>query len=147
MSASPACDTPVKPLTRRALLKMLLATWAGTCAVPWQLSLAASEPASGRQLPWLSRVTGQPDAVRRLGRAYLEAHAEENDLDRLLASVDQALAQSQGENSQPPRDTDQVVAELKRTVRDEYIRDQVIPLQGWVISRTEARLYALVAMV
>jgi hypothetical protein len=146
MTPSPTYHASVALLTRRALLKRLLATWAATCTIPWQMTLAGTEPTSGRQPAWLPRITGQRDAVLRLGGAYLETHPAEKDPEHLLASVDQALAASQGANSQPPQDIAQIIAALQRIVRDEYIRDQVTALQGWVVSRTEARLYALAAM-
>ena len=82
----------------------------------------------------------------RLGRAYLDAHASERDTERLLAWVDQALDGQQGQDTEPTEDSSQMVTALKRVVGDEYARDQVTLLQGWVVSLTEARLYALAAM-
>lgn len=147
MNPSPTHQASVALLTRRALLKRLLATWAATCAIPWQVTPADTESTSRRQPAWLPRITGQRDAVLRLGRAYLETHTAEKDTEQLLASVDRALASLQGANSQPTQDISQTIAALQRIVRDEYIRDQVTALQGWVVSLTEARLYALAALL
>jgi hypothetical protein len=146
MSASPDSHKSVASLTRRALLKRLLAAWAATSAMPWQVTLAGSEPATVSRPVWLLRITGQRDAVLRLGRAYLAAHATERDAERLLASVDQALDGQLGQDSEPTEDSAQMIAALKRVVGDEYVRDHVTLLQGWVVSLTEARLYALAAM-
>jgi len=146
MSTSSTCNKPVSGLTRRALLKSLLVSWTATCAMPWQPALAGTEPISDHQPDWLPLITGQREAVLRLGSLYLEAHAEEQDRERLLASVDQALAELQGDGAKSPENSSEVVSALKRIVRDEYIQDRVTPLQGWVVSLTEARLYALVAM-
>ena len=52
----------------------------------------------------------------------------------------------QGQDTEPTEDSSQMVTALKRVVGDEYVRDQVTLLQGWVVSLTEARLYALAAM-
>jgi hypothetical protein len=146
MSASPGCRTSVTSLTRRALLKRLFAAWAANCAMPWRVTLAGSEPAEVRQPVWLPRITGERDAVLRVGRAYLDAHASERDTERLLASVDQALAGQQGQDFEPTEDSARMITALKRVVVDEYVSDQVTLLQGWVVSLTEARLYALAAM-
>jgi hypothetical protein len=146
MIVSPCCRESRMPLTRRALLKAFLAAWTTSCATRWQVTLADTEPSTNGCPDWLLRITGRRDAVLRLGRAYLEAHSEGKDTERLLASVDQALAGLQGENSRPPEDSAQMITALKRVVRDEYIGDQVTLLQGWVVSLTEARLYALAAM-
>jgi hypothetical protein len=39
-----------------------------------------------------------------------------------------------------------MTAALQRLVRAEFARDQVASVSGWVLSRTEARLYALVSL-
>ena len=81
----------------------------------------------------------------RLGRGYLELHPEEGDANRLVAEIEAAIAVY---GPIEPRDTDpdRITATLQRVVRGDYVRDQVVAVSGWVLSRTEARLYALVSL-
>jgi hypothetical protein len=93
---------------------------------------------------WLAGAVGSPDAASRLGRLYLDAHPEENDLTALLDQIEAALGTSVSSDAD---DQASVLAVLNDTVQDEYIRNEVVSLQDWILSRTEARIYAAVALV
>ena len=63
----------------------------------------------------------------------------------MLASIEQALNR-QDASLTLTADAGQIAGALQRLVRQDYARDQVVSVAGWVLSVTEARLYALVAM-
>lgn len=78
-----------------------------------------------------------PAAARRgaaaLGRRYLAQHPEESDPDRLRRYVGEAVA-----DGSAPR--------LRDRIRSEFARGELVAVDGWQITRTEARLCALAAL-
>jgi hypothetical protein len=94
---------------------------------------------------WLLGITGERDAVTRLGEAYRQSHPAEQDSGVLVAAIDSALTPVLGGAVDASADPLQVIAALRRVVRAEYARGAVVQVQGWVLSATEARLYGLVA--
>ena len=92
---------------------------------------------------WLPGAVGDADAAARVGRAYLAAHPGEANLDSLLAAIDSALGgRIEAANSDPQG----VLTALQRAVRAEYLRGESVNVQGWVLSVTETRVYALLAL-
>jgi hypothetical protein len=85
--------------------------------------------------------------VIRLGKAYLTTHSDEQDGDELLRLIDEALSQLPDLDTSQSMQPNQIAMELKRLVRTEYINDAVLNMEGWILSRTEARLYALFAVL
>ena len=98
---------------------------------------------AGEVPAWLPGTVGDVDAAARIGRPYLAADPGEANLDSLLAAIDNALG---GEIETAGGDPQQVLAALQRAVRAEYVRGQSVNVQGWVLSVTEARLYAVLAL-
>jgi hypothetical protein len=80
----------------------------------------------------------------RLGQAYRQSRPAEQASDVLAEAVDRALT-SELDGGTRAADPLQVIAALRRVVRAEYARGEVVEVQGWVLSTTEARLYGLVA--
>jgi hypothetical protein len=136
---------PKPTLTRRRFMQSLLVTWTLASGLPWRFASATQHTASEDTPPWLQAVTGEPHAVTRIGKSYLVAHPEEQGADVLMGLIDEALGRMPGFDSSRPLQPQQIALELKRLVRTEYINDDVIRLEGWILSRTETRLYALVA--
>lgn len=102
----------------------------------------ASQSAAG--MPgWLPGAVGDVDAVARLGRGYLVAHPQERQLDTLLAAIDAALA---GAGATDGRDPQRALAALQAAVLADYRRGASVRVQGWVLSVTEARVYAVLAL-
>jgi hypothetical protein len=104
--------------------------------------VAAGTAACGpyyREPAWLERILYDRAAAARLGRVYLDSHPEDRDPDALVGAIEGAAGEL-------PADPRQAIVSLQRQVRDEYARDAVVPVSGWVLSRTEARLYALAAL-
>lgn len=77
-----------------------------------------------------------PAAARRIGRAYLEKAGDEADPAKLVALI-------MGEGGTVEGDLLRHVAERQRA---DFAAGRTIKLDGWVLSRTEARLYALAAV-
>ena len=79
------------------------------------------------------------DGVSEIGRAYLRVEPAENEIqllsDRIFSEIRWDLLQS--------GDAREVIA---RRVREDFREGRVVRLQGWVVSLTEARLSALVAL-
>ena len=92
---------------------------------------------------WLPGAVGDADAAARVGRAYLAAHPGEANLDTLLAAIDTALGDElEAADSDPQR----ILTALRRAVRAEYQRGESVNVQGWVLSVSESRVYALLAI-
>ncbi len=94
----------------------------------------------------LARTIGDQTAAKRFGVAYLRAYPDEAGIELLVELIDDSVV---GEYGQGMSLTDsQLLAEhLNKQVRDEYRRGEAIQVDGWILSRTEARLYALSALL
>lgn len=102
-----------------------------------------SSQSAARVPPWLPGAVGDVDAAARLGRVYLADHPHERQLDTLLTAIDAALGGDAGSGG---RDPQQVLGRLQEVVRADYRRDAAVNVQGWVLSVTEARVYAVLAL-
>ena len=76
---------------------------------------------------------------RRLGELYLEDHPEERSRERLL----QLLGVDRPSWLRPNH---QRVSLIAQAVQQDYDNDRVVLLDGWVLSTSEARIYALAAV-
>ena len=117
---------------------------------------------AGVMLPSLGLVAGQvsgsqvggllnilvPDiaAAGRLGRSYLAGHPAELDFQRLADGVLGSLRLPAAADAidSPPESV--LIARARRVVVDDYVAGRVVDIDGWVLSITEARLYALAAL-
>ena len=82
-------------------------------------------------------LTDAPHA-RVIGRLYLEREPGENDQQRLAGLVFPDLESAEA----PPR-RDAVLEAFFRRVRSEFEEHDTVQVDGWILSRTEARLCAL----
>ena len=135
------------PLSRRRFIKSLMISWTMTSVMPWQSATAEYDAVSEVWPNWLQHVVGEPIAVIRFGKAYISAHPDENDPDDLLRLIDEALSRLPDIDPNQPLQPIQIAMALKRLVRTEYIDDDILSMEGWILSRTEARLYALAAVL
>jgi hypothetical protein len=119
-------------LTRRAFLALAVAGAAAVVSARW---LRDGSPAS--ELELTNRVAALFDdagAVRELGRAYLDDHPAEDDereLARLL------------ERAHPGWAGGDLRGRARTAARDDYRAGELVGVEGWYLSRTEARLAAL----
>lgn len=72
-------------------------------------------------------------AARTLGRRYLREHPEERRFDDV-----EALLAAGGGGEEP-------LAGIRRAIREDFDRERVVRVDGWVLARTEARLCAHLA--
>ncbi|MGB5334331.1 MAG: hypothetical protein WBN07_01830 [Woeseiaceae bacterium] len=82
----------------------------------------------------------------RLGRAYLTAHPDELDLQRLVNGVLGPMRLSGGADAIDSIPEAVLIARVRRVVIDDYLAGRIVNIDGWVLSITEARLYALAAL-
>lgn len=80
----------------------------------------------------------QDDAVTRLGREYLAAHADEADAGTLTGLLAAGL---------PDLDDPAARRTLLARVREDYAAGRTAILSGWVLSESEGRLCALATLV
>lgn len=130
--------------TRR---EFLLTALAGLAGCRWPGGAVPSAPAASAALSiWLQGGTGDPAAAARIGRLYLARYPGEQDRDRLIAELEADLAQRPGVSEPDGISDARLLERLFARVRAEYAHAGVVDLEGWVLSRSEARLYALVAL-
>lgn len=131
-------------VTRRTFLLALAAGAAagGGYLAGGRWALAAG-PAADPWPQWLLDANNH-EAVARLGNAYRAAHTEEQDAAVLLEAIDRALAAAGAADT--AAQSAALATAMQQRVRDEYTRGEVVRVTGWILSVTEARLYALVAL-
>jgi len=136
----------VQACTRRSFLLTALAgvLGAGTlaaCSAPTDTGNAFQKWSA-----WLLGNNANHDAVVRLGKACLQAYPADGDKHVLLAQIDKVIMANLEAGTPESASLLQVGAALERAVRAEYADDKVVAVAGWVLSATEARLYAAVAL-
>ena len=77
---------------------------------------------------------GAIEEGRRLGRLYLDAHPAERDADELAAELVDGGALLSG-------------PETAQRIQVEFARGELVAVDGWQLTRTEARLLAALALV
>lgn len=136
---------PIDPARRRILLCALLGMAAGGtlggCAAMIR-SVAERDPCTAP----VAALIGDADGMARFGEAYLQDHPAERDIDVLWEALCTVLEGPGGEFLDAA-DAASAFARLDRAVREEYRRGEVVPVAGWLISRSEARLYAVAALI
>jgi hypothetical protein len=130
---------PMKTPRRNVLLAV--AGWAllPVTAVA-RLPIAADPDA--RVLARLSRFFAAPDSAAALGAAYLRRAPEEAEAASLVARLFPGVASAALE-----RWPDGALrAALAGRLAEDFAQSRTVVLQGWVLSRSEARLFAAAAL-
>lgn len=129
-------ERPLLASRRRclAVLLALVAPWSGMALDPWP---GRAGYAGIRRA--LIEVLGDPVCARAIGQACLCAlPAAERTSDRLVAAIGGAVP------------LDGAASEVRRLIRQRVRRDfaegSIVRVEGWILSLTEARLYALAAL-
>ena len=132
----------------QALVALLASKWPPAAAA---LSYAPADPVAPldpdeRTRRLLARLRLGP-AAPALGREYLELFPHEAEIDTLL----RAVGAEPGAGCQPDvgalEAVEQIARRLRRAETDDFAAGRVVELSGWVLSRSEARLCALAALV
>ena len=131
-------------IARRHVLVSLAAMLAGVM-LP-SLGPAAGEVPGSQAVGLLNILVPDTAAAGRLGRAYLTAHPAELDLQRLVDGVLGPMRLSGGADAIDSTPEAELIARIRRLVIDDYLAGRIVDIDGWVLSITEARLYALAAL-
>jgi len=125
------------PITRREVLAAGLLLGGAVGLPPL---LGGCFDASKVQAPdSLLDVFPDPSSMRRLGRLYLARFPDEANEKRLLQTL---LASFEV----PPDSKHALRRHLRRSIEVDYEQGKVFRLRGWLLSRTEGRLWALAAL-
>ena len=99
---------------------------------------AAASPLAGR----LAGLLAARDSAAVLGRAYLEGASEEAAADRLVALI----LPGRREGDLAGAEDSRLRALVGERHRSDFANGRTVVLRGWILSCTEARLYALAAL-
>lgn len=129
-------------LSRRHFLLSVLSGLAAAstlhgCGSTYNRSLIASR---------LSQTIGDQTAAKRFGASYLRSYPDEAEVEILVRQIDAALISEygQGMNIDDPL---LLAKHLDQQIRNEFSRGDVVQVDGWILSRSETRLYALMALL
>jgi hypothetical protein len=118
-----------RTLSRRGFLQTCLVTAGGTGAY-----LLLFDTASHGDTKDLANTLGAKfrhlASVKLIGHEYLRLAPEENDLDRLGELLGPSFSWKS----------------LRQSIKDDYRHGRLVNLQGWPISISAARVYAVVAL-
>ncbi len=128
--------------TRRSFLLSALAVAVGVGAVAGCGAPEDTDTALQKWSAWLLGNHASRDAAVRLGKAYLRVYPADGDQSVLLAEIDKVISANLQTGNLASAEPLQLGAALERAVRAEYADDRVVTVEGWVLSITEARLYA-----
>ena len=128
--------------TRRTFLFSVLISLA---AASKPFSPASAERRPCLAPPWLRSAIADQQSAARLGRAYLRTHPHQRQCHTLILDIERALT-AQDTAIKRTADAAQTAA-LQQLVRKEYAQGEVVSVAGWILSQTEARLYALAALL
>jgi hypothetical protein len=126
---------------RRRVLRLVAVAACLIGTPPGRAALGESTPAaSGHSAErFIDAVLPHPHSAQQLGFAYLVR--EPADLPALLRSLEATVARLR-----PGLAESRLGVELEQIVRGEYASGDTLVVDGWVLSRTECRLYALAAL-
>jgi hypothetical protein len=88
----------------------------------------------------VSKLLTDAPASQSVGRAYLDLVPDERDPDLLVDLIFPSLR-----DAESPPAADALLRRVVQDVRRDFEEDRLVRIDGWFLSRTEARLSALVA--
>lgn len=109
--------------------------------LPWSDAPLSGQGAVARRLP---RLLGHPDSARVVGRAYLRLVPAEARPELLAKLIVEQLPE--GEHTAAAVADGELRERLLDGVREDFRDGKTVELDGWLLSRTEARLCALVVL-
>ena len=132
-------------ITRRRFLATAAAI-AGSALVverrPWRALVTFAPVSAGERLAGLLT---HRDSAREVGSAYLDRAPQEASVSGLVDRI--AAELPQGRRTVQEASDDELRTLLAASIRLDFEHDRVVQVRGWVLSPTEARLYALAALV
>ena len=133
-------------LTRRGWLKMMVGTvGAFLLSQHAWLSWKTRSVRHPEEILWhhVQRILNHPESAIVIGRKYLQCKSCEADvklLTRLIVPEKQLIALKGDEGLAKLRNI------LRRKIREDFLEDRVVTLEGWILSLTEVRLCSFVLM-
>jgi hypothetical protein len=128
-------------MDRRLFLRSsVLAT--ATVLLPWMAGCKGKTPIpAGTGHPaFLASISGI-NTLRVIGKAYLKTHTDEADADHLYQKI------MKGHPGNTPMSMDELTAYLNNSISADFLNDRLVVSAGWVLSITEARQCALLAIL
>jgi hypothetical protein len=132
-------------VTRRQFL--LLSAVFAVPLVPWRSLAGAAAGDRGEPRSTAERLAGlwrHRRSARLIGKAYLEVTPAEASARRLIDAIAEGL---EGGLAAIEADPHRLRGALAVRIRRDFEEDRTIQLEGWILSRTEARLLGLAALV
>jgi hypothetical protein len=105
----------------------------GAPRVPWLKSVWRD--AEGSLHGRLAVLFGHQASAQVIGTRYLQQHPRENNVQHLLEGI-----------AARPASDRELVSALQQQIRQDFVEERVVKLEGWILSVTEARLCALTAL-
>jgi hypothetical protein len=136
----------IRRCTRRTFLLSVLLGLTARSVSAGRYTLANSGPDDCVAPPWLWKTIADRQSAARLGRAYLDANPEYSHCPTLLTTIERTL-KKRGASAPVTANAEQTASALQAQLRKEYANGEVVSVAGWILSKTEARLYALVHLV
>lgn len=128
-------------ITRRWFLASAAAAVAVATARPWTALVRVVEPSVASRL---AALFAHRESARTVGASYLAAARVRPSVDRL---VDEVAAVLPGGRSTIRLASDEDLRDrLASRVRADFDEGLVVDVRGWILSATEARLYAIAAL-
>ena len=123
-------------MNRRQLLKSLLKISTLVVVLPTQ-GVCRTPTKPGSRDPLLMHYRNKSSA-RLVGDEFIMAYPDEADIDNLVAELHATLGASPTQ--------DHLHHAVEQQIRADFERRDTVNIRGWILSRTEARLCALVAL-
>ena len=128
-----------RDLSRRRFLLLAAALGAGAAATPaLRSALGGNKSHTARLLDCF----GDLASARAVGEACLEVLKDEPSAPALLAAIERGI----GGDAAYRDGAYQLRVKLSDLVRRDFEAHDIVRVRGWVLSRNEARLYALAAL-
>jgi len=90
----------------------------------------------------LSELFSDKHSTKVIAKSYFKQHPEEKDIEVLFEHIFPNLSESR---RLPPANS--LRAYIQKRIRHDFTSNQTISLRGWILSKTEVRLSALVSII
>jgi hypothetical protein len=128
--------------TARRSVLLAAAGWALLPAAALARLPRAAATTDARLLARLTTFFAAPDSAAALGAAYLRQAPEEAEAASLIARLFPGVAAATLEHWPDGA----LRATLARRLAEDFAQSRTVMLQGWILSRSEARLFAAAAL-
>ena len=89
--------------------------------------------------------TGSRHSAARVGRHYLRMVPKEQNINALLALIQQGLPDTG--RLTPDRNAEEICGAIAQSIEHDFACGRICQVKGWILSRTEARITGLAAML